>query len=279
MRPSERRKWKSDDEPSPREKREMIERGEWEDEDEAPNRAPLVFRILAWSALVVIFFAVGYGVTSLAFKWLDSKSVTPAAENLTPTPEDAASLMVQNQDQDQNQNPAQDQNQNPVQNQNQNQGQSRMPTARSADVAPQGDTQQRQDGSVTVTISIPDGNTFKLKPIQIRGSNALREDIMKQTLAAYMDVMKENQMLSREAQDLNIFQSGEWLYLNMNGDFLESIKTLGTEKSRIMLTGIVKTMADNFDPVNKVKFYIDGKEVRDKKPIDLTSPWGISARS
>jgi hypothetical protein len=46
-----------------------------------------------------------------------------------------------------------------------------------------------------------------------------------------------------------------------------------------MLTGMVKTMTDNFAPVNKIKFYVDGKEVRDKKPVDLTAPWGISTRS
>jgi hypothetical protein len=94
-----------------------------------------------------------------------------------------------------------------------------------------------------------------------------------------MDVMKEKRILNAGAQDLNIFQSGEWLYLNMNGDFLESVKTLGAEKSRLMLTGLVKTMSDNFAPINKIKFYIDGHEVRDKKPVDFTAPWGISVRS
>jgi hypothetical protein len=244
MRPSERRKWQSSDEPSPREKREMIERGEWEDEDDVPNRAPLIFRILAWSALIVIFFAVGYGVTSLAFKWLDGRGTSPQPDLVSVTAADV---------------------ENPI-------------AARSTDLAPS-DTvlQTRQDNYVTVTISIPEGNTFKQR--QIRCANSLREDTMKQTLAAYMDAMKESKMLSAGAQDLNIFQSGDWLYLNMNGDFLESIKTLGTEKSRIMLTGMVKTMSDNFAPVNKIKFYVDGKEVRDKKPIDLTAPWGISARS
>jgi hypothetical protein len=244
MRPSERRKWKSSDEPSPREKREMIERGEWEDEEDVPNRAPLIFRILAWSALIVIFFAVGYGVTSLAFRWLDSKGSSSQPDPVSVTASDA-------------ENPA---------------------AAGSTDLEPR-DTalRTRQDNYVTVTISIPEGNTFKQR--QIRCTNSLREDTMKQTLAAYMDAMKESKMLSAGAQDLNIFQSGDWLYLNMNGDFLESIKTLGTEKSRIMLTGMVKTMSDNFAPVNKLKFYIDGKEVRDKKPIDLTAPWGISARS
>ena len=86
-------------------------------------------------------------------------------------------------------------------------------------------------------------------------------------------------MLGAGVQDLNIFQSGDWLYLNMNGAFLESIKTLGADKSRIMLTGMVKTMTDNFAPINRIKFYVDGKEVSDRNPIDLTAPWGISARS
>jgi len=264
MRPSERRKWKSDDEPSPREKRAMIERGEWEeDEDEAPNRAPLVFRILAWSALVVIFFAVGYGVTSLAFKWLDSRESSQS--NLASSPGDAEVLPVQgNQAQDQS---AALQSTPP----------GTVSLSPSPAALPVGSASQIQDNYALVVISVPEGGTFKQR--QIRCTTSLREDTMKQTLAAYMDAMKESKMLSAGAQELNIFQSGDWLYLNMNGDFLESIKTLGTEKSRIMLTGMVKTMSDNFAPVNKLKFYIDGKEVRDKKPIDLTSAWGISTRS
>ena len=248
MRPSQRRKIPFDDEPSPSEKRELMRRGEWdeeEDESEAPNRAPLVFRLLAWTSLVVIFFAVGYGATSLAFKWLDRNAYENGAartpENLADTPEEAQNML------------------------NRTPGRGDSPL--SADMS----------AYVTVTMSIPDGNSLKTR--QIRCNGALREDTIKQTLAAYMDAMKESQILSTGAQELNIFQSGEWLYLNMSGDFLESIKTLGAEKSRLMLTGLVKTMSDNFPPVNKVKFYIDGKEVRDKKPIDLTSPWAISTRS
>jgi hypothetical protein len=253
MRPSQRRKWKGDDEPSPREKREMMERGEWEDEgEETPNRAPLVFRILAWTSLVVIFFAVGYGATSLAFKWLDSSAERSGAER----------------------------------------AEREQPLARQPDLSAAGQQTQplisgvtsgdsaapaEPGGYVTVTISIPDGATFRTR--QIRCSDALREDTIKQTLVAYMDVMKESQMLNAGVQDLNIFQSGDWLYLNMNGAFLESIKALGADKSKVMLTGMVKTMTDNFAPINKIKFYVDGKEVRDKKPIDLTAPWGISARS
>jgi len=265
MRPSQRRKWKADDEPSPRERREMMERGEWMDEeDEAPNRAPLVFRLLAWTSLVVIFFAVGYGATSLAFKWLDSRAyergATRSPQNLVSTSEEAQSLLTQ-------------QPQTTVQ----TEGGGEMSTVRPSEPAPETAAPSGQENYVTVTISIPDGNIFKTR--QIRCTNSLTEDTMKQTLAAYMDAMKENQMLRAGVQDLNIFQSGDWLYLNMNGDFLESIKTLGAEKSRVMLTGMVKTMSENFAPINKIKFFVDGKEVKDKKPIDLTAPWGISTRS
>jgi hypothetical protein len=255
MRPSQRRKIPFDDEPSPSEKRELMRRGEWEEDEEgeareASNRAPLVFRLLAWTSLVVIFFAVGYGATSLAFKWLDKNAYESGTartpENIVNTPEEARTLL------------------------NRTPGRGDSPLS--------GDMTAQTGGAyVTVTMSIPDGSSFKTR--QIRCSGALREDTIKQTLAAYMDAMKESQILSAGAQGLNIFQSGEWLYLNMSGDFLESIKTLGAEKSRLMLTGLVKTMSDNFSPVNKVKFYIDGKEVRDKKPIDLTSPWGFGAGS
>ena len=252
MRPSHRRKIPFDDEPSPSEKRELIKRGEWEEEEdvETHNRAPLVFRLLAWTSIVVIFFAVGYGATSLAFKWLDRNALengTPRTPvNLADTPDEARNMLSRTS--------------------------GRGDSPLSGDLAAQG-----RDIYVTVTISVPDGDSFKTR--RIRCSGALTEDTIKQTLAAYMDAMKESQMLNAGAQDLNIFQSGEWLYLNMSGDFLESIKTLGEEKSRLMLTGLVKTMSDNFPPVNKVKFYIDGKEVRDKKPIDLTLPWGFGAKS
>ena len=258
MRPSQRRKWKDDDEPSPRERREMMERGEWEEADDVPTRAPLVFRLLAWTSLVVIFFAVGYGATSLVFRWLDRTVYEEGARrtpsNLVNSPEEAAKLMGAGR------------------------GSAVRPPSEggaSADTAP--GSAARDDGYITVTISIPDGGSFKTR--DIRCTNALREDAIKQTLEAYMDAMKESRMLSAGVQDINIFQSGDWLYLNMNGAFLESIKSLGADKSRVMLTGMVKTMTDNFAPINRIKFYVDGKEVRDKKPIDLASPWGINARS
>lgn len=236
MRPSERRKWKDHDEPSPRERREMRERGEWidEEEDEPIKKAPLAFRLLAWISLLAIFFGVGYGATSLVFKWMDGGGGQRTPANLVASQEDAAALIAQ---------------------------------AKSADET------ATMSNVVTCTLSIPEGSAFVSRQIQC--SAGLREETMKQALSAYMDAVKESSMLDPTTQSLNLFQSGDWLYLNMNAPFLESLNKLGAEKSRFLITGMVKTMADNFAPVSKIKFYVDGKEVRDKKPVDLTAAWGI----
>ncbi|GHV27769.1 hypothetical protein FACS1894167_03370 [Synergistales bacterium] len=135
------------------------------------------------------------------------------------------------------------------------------------------DTEAANPGTETITLSIPDGGTFATR--DIRCNSGIREDIMQQAVSAYMDALKESKQLDPVAQTKNIFQSGDWLYLNVNQSFFDSIKTLEAEKATFIITGLVRTMARNFPPVNKVKFYVEGKEIKDKKPIDLTMPWSI----
>ena len=239
MRVSEDRKWKSSNEPSPREKREMMERGEWYEEETPPKkRAPLLLRLLAWGSLLAIFFAMGYGATSVVFKWMDSKNTDRYPSNIVSTKDDVKKL--------------------------------------SDRVKVESETTQADDSAV-YTVSIPDGNAFTTREIRCR--EGLREDAIKQVLAAYIDAAKEVKLFEPSTQTLNLFQSGEWLYINMNKSFLTSLNSLGSDKSRFVLTGLVKTVSDNFAPINKIKFYIEGREIKDKKPVDLSMPWGINGKS
>jgi hypothetical protein len=235
MKPTARRRWKSDDEPSPREKREMMDRGEWSpEEEEAPKKAPLAFRLVAWASLVVLFFAAGYGVTSLIFNWMDREHPNTSPPNLISTPEQAERLTAE---------------------------------MRSADEV------ASSPAFETLTLSIPEGSTFVTR--QIRCDAGLREDIVQQTLMAYMDAVKESKMLNPAANCLNLFQSGDWLYMNVNQRFIDSIKLLDQAKAAALLIGLVRTVSSNFQPITRVKFYVDGKEIKDKKPVDMTVPWGI----
>lgn len=237
IRPTPRRKIRGDDEPSPRELRAMRERGEWDEEDDLDDvpvkKAPLLFRLIAWIALLLLFFGGGYGAMSVVFKWMDGGGVKSPA-NLAATQQEVADMMA---------------------------------------MAKSADAEAVARNVVTCTLSIPDNGTFVSRQIQC--SAGLREDTMKQTIAAFLDAVKENSMMDSAAQNLNLFQSGDQLYLNMNQKFFDSLKKQGKDGSRFIITGIVRTMSNNFSPINKVKFYIEGKEAGDKKVVDLSSAWSL----
>ena len=129
-------------------------------------------------------------------------------------------------------------------------------------------------GNVKYSIFIPEGKTFTEREIEIK-KGMVEEDIEK-VLSVYIDGLKETQMLDNGSRGLNVFRSGDWLYLDMTGAFGTSLKTLGKDKASMVITGLVRTMADNFPPIKKVKFYIDGKESGEKTPVDLTKPWEIN---
>ena len=100
MRSPEDRKWSKYDEPSPREKREMFDRGEWRREPPPRKKAPLPLRFLAWLSLIAIFFAVGYGATSLVFKWMDRGGTSRHPDNLVVSGQDAQRLVEETVSQD-----------------------------------------------------------------------------------------------------------------------------------------------------------------------------------
>lgn len=129
-------------------------------------------------------------------------------------------------------------------------------------------------GNVKYKLYIPDGTSFTDREIEIN-KGMVEEDIEK-VASVYVDGLKETKMLDNNVGVINVFRSGDWLYLDMTGAFSSSLKTLGKDKAAIVITGLVRTMKNNFPPIKKVKFYIDGKESGEKVPVDLTSPWEIN---
>lgn len=207
------------------------------DEPAGRKKAPLILRLIAWAAVIVIFFGCGYGATSLLFSWMDGRLGSGGERspgNLTATPAETEAAIAR---------------------------------ARSADTA-------RDLSIATYTLHIPNGKDFDRRDFKCQAS--IKDDAIRQTVSAYLDAVKELSMLDPQTAALTLFQSGDTLYLNMNSVFMSSLVSMGAERTRFMITGLIRTMSDNFKPLSKVKFYIDGKEPKDKKPVDLTQPWGIS---
>lgn len=210
-----------------------------EREEEPPQKAPLIVRLIAWTSVIAVFFALGYGGTSLLFNWMDSgKSPLPRPVDIVATSEDAQEYVTQTRQ----------------------------------------ETEEPAAGEKSFTLSIP-GGSGGFEPRSIRVQGEFTEEEMQRVVSAYVDALKEGKWFDPGVQLLHVFRSGEWIYLNMSAPFLSSLKTLGKEKSQLALTGLVKTLSDNFSQVAKVKFYVDGQEIKEKNPVDLSLPWTLPKKS
>lgn len=119
------------------------------------------------------------------------------------------------------------------------------------------------------------GGGFEEREIKIR--KGLPEEDIRHVLTVYVDGLKELTEFEPGVQVINIFRSGDWLYIDMSQDFLRSLKKLGKDKSTLILTGLVHTMQENFPPIKKVKFYIEGNESKDKDPVDIENAWELKS--
>ena len=218
--------WRDRNEPSP-----------YEDEGDEPKRkAPWLIRFVSWISLMFVFIAIGYGATTLLFKWLDSRGVREP--DLITSSEDARRLTL------------------------------------SSDEA--GGNKSVGEIEKSLNLHIPvDGGSFETRAVRIMGD--YEEQQIERLLAAYLDTLKEGKWIAPSSQLVSLFRSGDWIYLNFNQPFYDSLKPLGKEKAQVALTALIKTIADNFPQVKKVKFYAEGNEIKEKDPLDLSRPWMLPA--
>ena len=141
-----------------------------------------------------------------------------------------------------------------------------------AEVAETAAQQEPAPSSAQYSIYVPDGQSFQTRAIELK-PGATREDDMQKVLSMYIDSLKETKAMDPAVSVTNVFQSGEWLYVDMTAAFQSSIKKLGKDKAAQALNGMLNTMRDNFPPVKKIKFYVNSKEITEKTPVDLTTAW------
>ena len=76
---------------------------------------------------------------------------------------------------------------------------------------------------------------------------------------------------------LHTFRAGNTLYLDFPSSFVASLASQGAEESTLFITGIIRTMTENFPPVVKVRFLVNGQVPDGKRdaPVDLSVPWQL----
>lgn len=82
-------------------------------------------------------------------------------------------------------------------------------------------------------------------------------------------------VFSSEMKILHVFRSGDTLFLDLNSPFASGLSKIGEAESALLITAIVRTVAENFPPLIKVRFLINGQVARGDAPVDLTAPWQL----
>jgi hypothetical protein len=73
----------------------------------------------------------------------------------------------------------------------------------------------------------------------------------------------------------HVFRNVDTVYLDFSGAFLSALNTAGAKFSTQFITGVVRTMRDNFHPITKVRFLVDSKIADSGAPVDLTAVWQL----
>ena len=80
---------------------------------------------------------------------------------------------------------------------------------------------------------------------------------------------------SQDMKLLNVFRSGDTLFLNLNSPFSASLSKIGEKESALFITAVVRTVTENFPPLTKVRFLVNGSIPAEGAPVDLTVPWQL----
>ena len=78
---------------------------------------------------------------------------------------------------------------------------------------------------------------------------------------------------------LHVFRSEDTAFLDMTGQFALSIEAMGQRKSLLLLTGLVRTLQENFSPVTQIRFLIDSKAPKSSGDVNLAAPWKMPKKS
>ncbi|MBL3593490.1 MAG: GerMN domain-containing protein [Synergistaceae bacterium] len=130
---------------------------------------------------------------------------------------------------------------------------------------------------VAVRLYVPEGDAFKIQTLEM--IPGVFEDDARRSLSELFARLKSQNVLKDEVQVLHLFRSGETAYVDVNAPFVASLQAITAEEGLLLVTGIVRTLTENFAPLSRVRFLVNGREPVEKEPIDLTVAWTLGAGS
>ncbi|MDR2523850.1 MAG: GerMN domain-containing protein [Synergistaceae bacterium] len=100
----------------------------------------------------------------------------------------------------------------------------------------------------------------------------IQEDSIQETVSKLLSL---SGFFARDVTVKHVFRNVDTVYLDLSGAFLPALNAVGARPSTLFITGVVRTMRDNFPPITKVRFLVDSKVTSTGAPVDLTAVWQL----
>jgi hypothetical protein len=92
---------------------------------------------------------------------------------------------------------------------------------------------------------------------------------------AVLKLLALSGLFNEEVYVKHVFRNVDTVYLDFSSAFLSALNTAGARASTLFITGVVRTMRDNFSPITKVRFLVNSQIASSGSPVDLTAVWQL----
>ena len=220
-------------------RRPSVQRAKRPDEN-GDKPTPLLLKILSWLGIILLCFVLGYMGTSWFMEFLNRKLLLKP-ENRIETQEDLNELEEA--------------------------------------------TQERRDSEALSVGGDVQQVSLNLYHVQDDAIGETRKSFISRTREDNIrDAVEEILALSNvpnaeKIKLLHVFRNDETAFLDMPGQFASALTSLGKRKSLLLLTGLVKTLQENFSPITQIRFLIDSKPPKSGGEVNLAAPWKMPKKS
>ncbi len=121
-------------------------------------------------------------------------------------------------------------------------------------------------------------NGNRLSESRVETAGGLMESDMREVLQGLFSLLQTEGVLDPQSAVLHVFRSGDLLYLDVNDACVRSIASLPPEKANLVMTGFVRTIIENFRPVTRVRFLVNGRESTETTPVNLAVAWQLARK-
>ena len=210
------------------------ERVHYEPDYDDSKPTPLLFRILMLIGLILLFFVAGYLGTSWVMDFLNKKLLLKPEDRIE-NQEDLSSLN---------------------ESENRRNAQAKMNSG---------------EGIAQIIINLYHVNEDSIAETQKKFISCTPEDNIRDAVTELLALSEVPN--ADKIKLLHVFRNNDTAFLDMSGQFVPALDSMGQRKSQLLLTGIVKTLEENFSPLEQVRFLIDSEPPKSGGTVELNRAW------